>query len=69
MSDAHDLLMLGPVGTPLEDVTDADPNESWWIGDDGEYWTVERIGRHVYTFSLDDMWTDPAPAPRGGRHG
>lgn len=49
----HSLLMMGPVGTPLENMSDAVPEDSWWEAD-GETWTVERIGRNVYTFCIDD---------------
>lgn len=53
MSLEYDLLMMGPVGRPLEDFTEARPRDSWFEYQ-GEQWTVERIGRRVYTFALDD---------------
>ena len=55
---AYQLLMMGPVGVPLEEFTDAKPSDSWW--EDWEQWTVERIGRRVYTFALDNP-ADPQP--------
>lgn len=50
---------MGPIGRPLEEFTNAKPSDSWWDvgvrrGGAAETWTVERIGRHVYTFCLED---------------
>lgn len=57
MSLTHSLLMMGPVGTALEDISDAAPNDTWFEHG-GEQWTVELVGRTAYTFALDDVWAD-----------
>lgn len=60
------IMAMGPVGVPLENFSEAHPNDSYWYDEvvrkiskyryvrvDGAPWTVERIGRHVYTFAVD----------------
>jgi hypothetical protein len=58
MSLTHDLLMMGPVGRPLEEISTASPDDTWFELR-GIQWTVEKIGRHVYTFALDDEDASP----------
>ncbi len=57
VSLTHDLIMMGPLGTPLELLSDAVSVDGWFELE-GVQWTVERIpgGRRVYTFALDDVW-------------
>ena len=63
---AAKLMAMGPVGVPLEKFSQADPNDSYWYDEivrkiakyryrrvEETAWTVERIGRHVYTFAVD----------------
>lgn len=69
VSLVRDILMMGSIGTPLENFTDADPDDSYWYEREvirrrvvfAEAWTVERIGRRVFTFALDDIWPSATP--------
>jgi len=69
------LMAMGPVGTPLECFTDADEADSFWHERETQRrrrklvavevpWTVERIGRIVYTFAVDHE--DFAAVDQGG---
>lgn len=47
----HVLEMMGAHGVPVEAISEASPDDSWFEFDGGQ-WTVEEIDGCVYTFCV-----------------